>query len=121
MTVRRFLATALLGAAVAFSGCKKEKSNENDILEFWVNGVEYVKSGANFTKFFPKLSNDNWGNDFPATLVAPSKVVISPKASISPAANVPQEFEKGVTYTVTAENGAQRTFTVTAQRNTHLD
>jgi len=121
MKVRRFLAIALLGAAVAFSGCKKEKSSDKDILEFWVNGVEYVKSGTNFTKFFPKLSNDNWGADFPATPVEPSKVVISPKANISPALNVPQDFERGATYTVTAEDGSTQTFTVTAQRNAYLD
>ena len=96
------------------------KSSENDILEFWVGGVKYDKSGTNFIKFYPKLSENNWGG-FPTTLVAPSKVEISPKASISPAVNVPQDFERGVTYTVTAEDGSKQTFTVRAQRNEYLD
>ena len=118
MSVKKFFVIALIGTAVAFSGCKK--SSENDILEFWVNNVKYDKSGTSFVKFYPKMSENNWGG-FPAAPVAPSKVEISPKASISPAVNVPQNFEQGVTYTVTAEDGSKQTFFVKAQRNMYFD
>ena len=120
MNINKFFALALIGAALCFSGCTKVKSTENDILEFWVNGVQYDKTGTNFAKFYPKLSENNWGG-FPQTSVAPSKVEISPKAKIEPPITAPQNFEKGVNYKVTAEDGATQTFTVTAQRNSYLD
>ena len=121
MKVNMFFAIALLGATVVFSGCKdKEHSNEKDILEFWVNGVQYEKTGTNFVKFYPKLSENTW-DGWPVMPAAPSKVEISPKASIKPPIAERQDFEKGVTYTVTAEDGSVQTFTVTAQRNTYLD
>ena len=121
MKVRHFFAHALLGAALCFSGCALTKSNEADILEFWVNGVQYERSGTNFVKFFQKLSENDWGT-FPATSVAPSKVVISPKASIDPPITEARNFEQGVTYTVTAEDGTTtQTFTVTAQRNLYFE
>ena len=112
MNTKKFLAIALLGAAVyAFSGCRRQ-SNEADILEFWVNGVQYDKSGTNFTRIFPKLSENDWGA-FPTMSVAPSRVVISPRASIDPPITAPQNFarESGVSYTVTAEDGSRQTFT----------
>jgi len=120
MNINRFIALALLGAAVAFSGCKKTKSSENDILEFWVDGVKYDKTGTSFTKFYPKLSENNW-DAYPVMPVAPSRVVISPKASINPPITETLNFEQGASYTVTAEDGSTQTFTVTAQRNPYLD
>ena len=121
MNIKKFIALALLaGAAFAFSGCKKEKSSEKDILEFWVDGVQYEKSGANFAKFYPKLSQDSWDR-WPAMPAAPSKVVVSPKASISPPITERRDFEQGVSYTVTAEDGTTATFTVKAQRDEYLD
>ena len=120
MNIKKLFALALVGAALCFSGCKKVKSSENDILEFWVNGVQYDKTGTNFAKFYPKQSENNWGG-FPATPVAPSKVEISPKAKIEPPISDARNFEQGTTYTVTAEDGSTQTFTVTAQRNAYLD
>jgi len=120
MNINKIFAIALMGAALAFSGCTKEKSSENDILEFWVNRVQYDKTGTNFVKFYPKLSENNW-DGFPATPVAPSKVEISPKAKIDPPITAAQDFERGATYTVTAEDGSTQIFTVTAQRNPYLD
>ena len=120
MNIKKFFAISLMGAAVAFSGCTKIKSSENDILEFWVDNVQYDKSGTNFIKFYPKASENNWGG-FPVAPITPSKVVISPKASIDPPITAMQNFEQGVTYKVTAEDGSTQTFTVTAQRNAYLD
>ena len=74
----KFFAIALFGSALAFSGYTKEKSSEKDILEFWVDNVQYDKTGTNFVKFYPKVSENNWGG-FPAMPVAPSEVEISPK------------------------------------------
>ena len=121
MNIKKFFALALLlGAAYAFSGCSREKSSEKDILEFWVDGVQYEKSGANFAKFYPKLSQDHWDR-WPAMPAAPSKVVVSPRASISPPATERRDFEQGVVYTVTAEDGTTATFTVKANRDEYLD
>ena len=120
MNINKFFALALIGAALCFSGCRKVKSSENDILEFWVGNVQFDKTGTSFVKFYPKQSENNWGG-FPATLVAPSKVEISPKAKIEPPITEARNFEQGATYTVTAEDGSTQTFTVTAQRNAHLD
>jgi len=120
MNIRHFFAHALLGAALAFSGCTKTKSSEADILEFWVNGVQYERSGTSFVKFFPKLLENDWGA-FPATPVAPSRVEITPRASIAPPITEARNFEQGATDTITAEDGSMQTFTVTAQRNPYLD
>ncbi len=40
-------------------------------------------------------------------------IEVSPFATVSPASGKPQDFSKPVTYVVTAENGAQNTYTVT--------
>jgi len=78
MKLNKFSVIALFGSALAFSGYTKEKSSEKDILEFWVDNVQYDKTGTNCNKFYPKVSENNWGG-FPAMLVASSKVEISPK------------------------------------------
>ena len=58
-------------------------------------------------------------------LVAPSSVtalkptvIISSKATVSPASGVATDFTNPVTYTVTAENGTTQTYTVTVVRET---
>ncbi len=44
--------------------------------------------------------------------VAPSVMVVSPDATVDPAINIVRDFSSAVTYTVTAENGTQRTWQV---------
>ena len=44
MKLKKFYAIALLGSALAFSGCNNEKSSDKDILEFWVDNVQFDKT-----------------------------------------------------------------------------
>lgn len=45
-------------------------------------------------------------------------ITLSPKASVSPASGVAQDFSKAVTYTVTAEDGSKQSYTVTVTPGT---
>ena len=118
MSCKYVLATALIVAAIGFGGCKKSKSSEKTIVEFWVNGVQYEIQGTQITKFFPKYSENAWENGLTPMPTAPSKVVISPGAKINPPTSEPQNFEKdgGVRYVVTAEDGSQQEYIVKAER-----
>jgi len=44
MKLNKFYAIALLRSALAFSWCNNENSSEKDILEFWVDNVQYDKT-----------------------------------------------------------------------------
>jgi len=113
-----FIFSALLVLFAGFISCggKNNKSGENSIREFWVGDVKYQISGTNITYFYPKAERDTW-TGLVSMPVAPSKVVHS-GASIDPPITAPQDFfkEGGVTYTVTAENGDSKTYTVKADK-----
>jgi len=119
---KSFIFSALLLALVAgFSACgNKEKSSENDILEFWVGNVEYSINGINITYLYPKTNEDTW-TGWVSMPVAPSKVRLSPGATIHPPATATQNFENEVSYTVTAEDGSQQTYKVKVDRTPYLD
>ena len=118
----KYFVIVLLSAAVGFGGCgkKKEKSSEKAILEFWVNNVQYSISGTNITYLYPKVSENTW-TGYPGMPVAPSKVVLSPGATLDPPATTPRDFETGQTYTVTAENGSKQTYKVQVQKTMYVD
>ena len=97
-----------------------EKSNEKAIKEFWVNDVEYTISGTNITHLYPKYSENTW-TGWTSMPVAPSKVVLSPKASIDPPTTAQRDFEQGVTYTVTAEDGSKQQYKVKAERTMYVE
>ena len=115
---RKYLFIALLVTVAVCSSCKKkgEKSNEKAIKEFWVNDVKYTITGTDITHLYPKYSENTW-TGWTSMPAAPSKVVISPKATIDPPVTAERDFEQGVTYTVTDEDGTKQSYLVKAERS----
>jgi hypothetical protein len=107
----RYLAVALVGL-MAFS-CSKDPvlSGEAAILTFSFTAltppVQGVVDGTNVTANV--VYNQN------VTALVP-EITISPKASIQPASGIAQDFTSPVTYTVTAENGTTKAYTVTVTK-----
>jgi glucan-binding YG repeat protein len=75
-----------------------------DIISFTIRGAAGVISGTNIRVTVPA------GTD--VTALAPT-IIVSEGASVSPASGVARDFTAPVTYTVTAENGGAKTYTVT--------
>ena len=117
----KYLVFALI-ATVTFFGCggSSEKSSEKAILEFWVNGVEYTISGTNITHIYPKTGENTW-TGWVTMPVAPSKVVLSPGATLDPPASTRLDFLQEQTYEVTAADGSKQTFKVKAERTPYVN
>lgn len=106
-----------------FFACSKDESNlenplndENFILNFElpINGQSFqgnINDTSNIITF--NTQNVNLDNLTPS-------ITISAKSSISPLSNVAQDFESPIFYTVTAENGDERTYKVSVN-NTMLN
>ena len=118
----KYLIIALLAIVAGFSACgDKEKSSEKDILEFWVGNVKYSINGTNITYIYGKTSENSW-DGWVSMPVTPSKVELSSsKATIHPSVSAAQNFENGIEYTVTAEDGSTKTYMVKADRTQYLD
>ena len=114
-----FIFSVLVIVAAGFMSCKKEKSSEKDIIEFWVGDVQYNINGTNIYHLYPKRSKDVW-TGWVSMPVAP-KIALSPKADIKPSKTDPQNFENEVVYTVTAEDGSTKIYKVKAERTMYLD
>jgi hypothetical protein len=104
----------LLGSAIMlFASCKDDdeatKSAACDIVSFEVDAVAWTISGTNITHTYPPETSED---------VLTPTITLSPGATISPASGVAQNFfaESGVKYTVTAENGTKKEYTVKATR-----
>ena len=69
---------------------------------------------------YPKVSENTW-TGYPGMPVAPSKVVLSPGATLDPPATTARDFETEQTYTVTAENGSKQTYKVQVQKTMYVD
>lgn len=108
-----FLALFLLAGAVLFSSCKKEElSSKKEILAFIFDASKNAQLERNF------LGEIN-GTDISAEVafgVELSHLIptieISPRATISPDPDQVTDFTGPVVYTVTAEDGTTKTFTV---------
>jgi hypothetical protein len=78
-------------------------SSEKDITSFRILGVDGVVNGSSITLTLP----------FGTNLTALVPTIVHSGASITPASGVAQNFTTPVQYTVTAQDGSTRVFTVT--------
>lgn len=97
-------------AAVSFTACDDEEnlSSENDILTFTfpaANPAINTTIAANAITATVPYNQD-------VTQLTPT-ITISERASVQPASGIPQNFTNPVTYTVTAEDGSTKVYTVT--------
>ena len=94
---------------IGLISCEKEKSTENLILSFSFNNFTPTATGTINNEL---NAIDIWVPEWAdLTLLAPS-IETSAKAKISPLPEVPNDFTGLALYTVTAENGEQRIYTV---------
>lgn len=93
--------------------CGKEEpvvaSSEKNIVSFTINGTNAAVSSSTVSLVLDVDLLDG---------LRPS-IVVSDKATISPASDVPQDFSVPVEYTVTAEDGTTKMYTVTVQTLIH--
>ena len=97
----------LLAAVVLLAGCTK-KSSEKQILSFSFHSPEVEATIMESSKII--VATMPSGTD--VTALVPI-ITVSEKASVNPASGLPQDFTHPVTYTVTAEDGSQASYTVT--------
>jgi len=118
----KFFVVALLVALVGFGACgkKKEKSPVNTIKSFIVNGKEYVVGTSDIAYIYPKVPAGGAWVDLPTGKVTPEITLTDKKATVTDQ-NIELDFStlganEGVhtmrTYTVNAENGETKTYTV---------
>lgn len=102
-----FIMVAILTVAVMATGCKKQSSEKKiKSFSFASPAVEAVINEQAKTVIAVVPFGTN------VTSLAPM-IVISEKATVSPASGIPQNFTNPVTYTVMAEDGSQAMYTVT--------
>ena len=112
----RFFVIVLLAAVVGFGACKKEKkSNKCELLEITIGGQSIGKNGTTFFHVFPKTNANTWGT-WNGGNIGASDYKISDKASITPDPKSSLNYEAGVTFTVTAEDGTTKPFTVQIEK-----
>jgi hypothetical protein len=102
------VATITMLALISCSSpANSDSSDENRILTFTVSGAEteIEEASSRITIFYPAGTG--------ITSLAPT-ITVSGKATVSPASLAPRDFTEPVGYTVTAENGATRTYTAMA-------
>jgi len=104
---KSFVFSVLLVVFVGFSfstcGSKeKTKSDACEITSFKVSGEEWLANGT-ISKIYPKGTN--------VTSLTPT--IVHTGVKVEPASGAPQDFTNSVTYTVTAESGKTKSYTVT--------
>jgi hypothetical protein len=107
------LAAAACGASATSSG-GGPKSGANDLLSFTVDaGVNFVVDQTQRTATAFLLVDGDI--DIQTLLLTPT-ITVSPGATVSPASGQKEDFVKPVTYTVTAEDGSAKAYTVGVQQ-----
>lgn len=102
---------------IVSTACKKDENEEislNDINKFSFEQVDSVVS----KNIYPEKALIKITVPYSTELTSLNpKIKISPDASISPSETEIQDFSKPVTYTVTAEDGTQKHWTVIVTHN----
>jgi len=119
----RLLAIVLGMSLIGFSGCpgSTEKSSENRIESFTVGTVSYQVTDAGITYLYEKASENTWtGRPSTWPSITPTIVLKDQKnASVSPTSGAQVTLTSSgsdtytTTYTVTAQDGTPKTYTVT--------
>jgi len=108
-----FLALFLLAGAALFNSCKKEElSSKKEILSFIFEASRNAQLEKNN---LADIKETSISAEVPFALdisrLTPS-IEISPQATVSPKSGILTDFSGPVVYTVTAEDGTTKTFTV---------
>jgi len=118
----RLLAIALVSVMVGLGSCggKKDKSKENEIVTFKVGTVDYQINHATglITHLYKKTGENTWPglpSGWPKTTAVVTLKDL--KARISPDPNVTPINLENDSFTVTAEDGTPKTYTVKATRD----
>jgi len=108
-----FIACFIIGISIFF-GCNKEKSlsDKKQIIAFTFEEPVAVGSIDQNTKTVSVKVPE--GSDVKALIPT---IMVSEKATVSPASRVAQDFTNPVVYTVTAEDGSFVKYTVTVEIN----
>ena len=110
MSVRKSAVSYCFFFALLLIGCEKEKSGENNIIDFYFPNRQHevrIEDNNIVVMMFDTQPVDN---------IVPV-IEVSKKASISPGSHVARDFSNTVTYTVTAENGDKKIYTVKISRS----
>ena len=113
----KYFVVVLLAAVVAFGACGKKKSDQCELLTVRIDGETYTLSGSTFAKLYPK---DCPSGSHPSLPSWPQRaeVTFSKGATITPDINVQRNYETGVEFTVTAEDGkTTKKFTIKADKD----
>ena len=115
-----FIFSVLVVVFVGFTACGGgggggELSSTKEITSFKVNGIAYTPSSNGFTHSYKKTAANTW-EGLPEWGAAPE--IVHNGKSIDPPASAKQNFENGVTYTVTAEDGSTKSYYVKADKGT---
>jgi hypothetical protein len=100
------LLVGLLLFSIVFAGCKKELSDENEILSFDIPNITCIVFTEGSEIFVSVYRNINISKLQPI-------IEVSPKAKVYPPSGTIMDFTYPVTYQVTAENGNIATYRVT--------
>jgi len=102
----------IISLIIILTACTKEreKSSKNDIVDFYFPNRQYeIKIETNEIIVYMQDTQ-------PVDQMIPV-IKVSQHAWVSPASHVARDFTKDVAYTVTAENGNKKEYTVKVRRN----
>ena len=123
----RLLVIAFVGVMIGLGACggkKPQQSSDKEITEVVIGTQKYTKDGTVFSWHYPKTGPGSGAGEWASEPTWPAQIQITHTGkSISPAGNtITLNTSSGATvpYTVTAEDGTSKTFTIKATRDATL-
>jgi hypothetical protein len=89
------------------------KSSDNTITSLTINGKGVSPDAAGAFAF----NTSDFQGGYDVTKLSPAIVLHDSTATVSPASGTVQDFTSAVVYTVTAQNGATKDYTITVKRS----